>query len=181
MKFGLLSVLLCFCLVGCGPKKSAQEDAPREEPGVEKPGDRRVIASGPVDMEAANLEGQKVWTLHGESSRVGMQSQGETEIFANNVSGEIFQKGKLASTFKALEAKAARESRTLVLNNRVEIQSVSDKIILRADKVNWMEDREMFAATGNVEIDSPGWQLGKMDEVWATPDLTKIGTPSKFK
>jgi len=174
--------ILCIALAGCSSKKpDPQPNADPSANGVEEPKDRRIIASGPVDMEAANPEGKMVWTLHGESSRVGLETEGETELFANNVSGEIFQNGKVASTFKAMEAKAARESRTLVLSNRVEIQSLAEKITLRADKVNWMEDREMFSATGNVEVDSPGWLLGKMEEVWATPDLTKIGTPNKFK
>jgi len=177
-----LALFSSVLLSGCSPKKQDSGANPSESGSAEKePSERRVIASGPVDMEAANPAGERVWTLHGESSRVGMESEGETELFANQVSGEIFQKGVLASTFKAVEAKAARETRTLVLTNRVEIQSVSENIILRADKVSWMEDRELFAATGNVEVDSPGWLLGKMDEVWATPDLKKIGTPSKFK
>lgn len=44
-----------------------------------------------------------------------------------------------------------------------------------------MDDKQLFAATGNVQIDSPEWQLGQMQEVWATADLSKIGTPAKFK
>lgn len=182
MKSFLPLAILCVALGGCSSKKpDPKPDADPSSNGVEEPKDRRVIASGPVDMQAADPEGEVVWTLHGESSRVGLETEGETQIFANNVSGEIFENGKVASTFKAMEAKAARESRTLLLNDRVEIQSVAENITLRADKVNWMEDRKLFAATGNVEVDSPNWLLGKMEEVWATPDLTKIGTPNKFK
>jgi hypothetical protein len=73
------------------------------------------------------------------------------------------------------------ESKKLVLDKNVKVTSLSQKMTLQADKITWMDDKQLFAAVGNVLIDSPDWQLGKMPEVWATPDLSKIGSPSKFK
>lgn len=163
---------------GCGgPKKTP----PRVEPPPTDPGVRRVVETGPIDLEAGRDDGTIAWKLHGKSSRLGLQDAGEKQVFAQGVTGEIFDKGKVASRFTSQDAKAASESKQMVLMGKVRIDSVTQNVSLYADKVAWMEERQMFSAQGNVRIDSPGWELGKMEEVWATPDLSKFGTPDKFK
>ncbi len=139
------------------------------------------METGPIDLEAGRDDGTIAWKLHGESSRLGLQDAGEKQVFAHKVTGEIFDGPELASRFSAEDAKAASESKQMVLMGKVRIDSVKQDVSLYADKVSWMEDRKMFSAQGNVRVDSPGWELGKMEEVWATPDLSKFGTPDKFK
>jgi lipopolysaccharide assembly outer membrane protein LptD (OstA) len=142
---------------------------------------RRTIVTGKVTLESSNIDGKAAWKLNGEGARAGLQDGGNNEFFLSAVTGEIFENKKTSSTFSADDAKAATETKKLVLIGNVKLSSVEQKVSLTADKITWMEEKELFAATGNVQIDSPEWLLGKMDEVWATPDLSKIGTPSKFK
>lgn len=142
---------------------------------------RRVIATGAVELKASRDDGSLAWTLHGASARVGLDDDGQNQLFASQVEGEVYEKGKVASTFRSQEAKAASETRQMVLTGKVRIDSVRQNVFLTADKVSWMEDLQLFSAKGNVRIESPAWELGKMDEVWATPDLSRIGTPDKFK
>ncbi|ARU42117.1 LPS export ABC transporter periplasmic protein LptC [Armatimonadetes bacterium Uphvl-Ar1] len=177
-------IVLSLSLFACsGPTpKNADGTSPANAPESEKSeGPRRIIESGPLALEANNEQGDPTWKIKGEAARAGLQEDGENEFFITGVTGEIYSDGKTASTFTADSAKAVTESKKLVLDKNVKVTSLSQKMTLQADKITWMDDKQLFAAVGNVLIDSPDWQLGKMPEVWATPDLSKIGSPNKFK
>ncbi|MFM9872048.1 MAG: LPS export ABC transporter periplasmic protein LptC [Fimbriimonadaceae bacterium] len=178
----LVSAIL---LVGCGSKTSSStkpSTAVSEAASkVKEKTNRRTIVTGAVKLESGNSDGKAAWKVNGQSARAGLEDGGRNEFFLSAVTGEITEKQKVSSTFVAEGAKASTETKKLVLTGNVKITSIAQKINLKADKITWMEDKELFAATGHVQIDSPEWLLGQMDEVWATPDLSKIGTPSKFK
>lgn len=183
-------------LSGCGSKPSVNEkssDTVAETAAEAKEkANRRIIESGKLTLEATDESGNPAWKVNGKSARAGIEETGDNQFFIETVTGEVFSKGEVASTFIADSAKAATETKKLVLNGNVKItslgqntvktaQSNDKKLTLTADKITWMEDKQLFAASGNVQIDSPDYHLGNMDEVWATPDLSKIGTPNKFK
>ncbi len=176
--------LLTIVLVGCSPKSpSSEESNPVEKAASKSEEDlkKRTIVTGKLTLESSSNDGQASWRVNGNGARAGLKEGGSNEFFLEGVTGEIFENKKTSSTFSATEAKAATETKKLVLTGNVKLTSVPQKVSLTADKITWMEDKELFAATGNVQINSPEWQLGNMNEVWATPDLSKIGTPSKFK
>jgi len=185
-RFPLVLLLVFISLAtGCGPKsapakpKTATEEAAAAK--AKEEANRRTIVTGKVSLESSNIDGKAAWKVNGDGARAGLEESGNNEFFLTTVTGEIFENNKTSSTFSAKEAKAATETKKLVLTGNVKLTSVPQKVMLSADKITWMEDKELFAATGNVQIDSPEWQLGNMDEVWATPDLSKIGTPKHFK
>lgn len=170
-------------LSGCSSPKPASSANPVPSPKESETPEsvRRVVESGKFKLESTNSAGKTVWILNGEAVRAGLEESGNNEFFVTTATGEIYTDGEVASTFTADEAKASTETKKLVLDQNVMIKSNSQKLTLKADKITWMEERQLFAASGNVKIDSKTWQLGDMPEVWATPDLSKIGSPNKFK
>jgi hypothetical protein len=96
-------------------------------------------------------------------------------------SGDLYKNGKVASRFSSTEAKAVTVTRKLVLDGNVKVTSLTQKVTLKADKITWMEDKGLFAAIGNVSVDSPDWKMENLPEVWATPELDKFGTPKNFR
>ncbi|MBL8068787.1 MAG: LPS export ABC transporter periplasmic protein LptC [Armatimonadetes bacterium] len=179
-----MSTLALSALVGCGargrpPKPSAAVAGSAAKAKENAP--RKVVQTGSVMLESANDDGTTAWKVHGESARAGLQEGAPSEFFLSNVTGDVYDGKKVVSTLAAEEAKAETASKKLVLSGQVSVTSTEQDIVLHADKVRWMEDRRLFAASGNVQIESPDFALGKMDEVWATPDLRRIGNPSKFK
>lgn len=178
-----MTAVAVMALTACGPSRPTPKSSTSVSGSAEKAignAPRRVVESGAVHLESADADGNKIWTLNGRSARAGLQDE-NSEFFLNEVTGEIYDRGAVASTFAAAEAKAETISKRLVLNQGVSITSKDQNLTIRADKILWMEDRGLFAASGNVQIISPDFSLGKMDEVWATPDLSKVGSPRKFE
>ena len=165
---------------GCGGPPKTTTPQVRGNP-EEKPPEGKVLNSGPVTVTAKGEKGGDAWTLRGESSRVGIDDDGGKRVYLTGVEGEVYDQGALASRFKAESAKANSETKALVLDGRVAVTSEGQKARLQADQVNWNEAKRVFVAKGNVHIESPGWTYGPMREVWATPDLKKMGSPEKFK
>lgn len=181
-------LLLSTLLVACAPTPRSNSDKPAASPTVQsrarkavENAPRRVVQSGPVRLAAARPDGDPAWTLTGRSSRAGLQEGGSTEVFATRVSGEIYEKGEATSRFTADEAKAISATRQLVLTGKATVKAVQQDITIRARNVRWMDDRQLFAAEGDVTVESPEWTLGPMDTVWATADLSRVGSPEKFK
>lgn len=172
--------MVALVLYGCGAPPATSRDPEVHSPDG-KPPEGKVLNSGPVTVRAQEKDGSQAWVLRGAGSRVGIDDDGGKRVFLTGVEGELYDKGIVASRMKSESAKANSETKSLVLDGSVVLVSEEQKATIKARQVNWNEAKRVFVAKGNVHIDSPDWTYGPMDEVWATPDLKKVGSPEKFK
>ncbi len=177
--------MLCAVMAGCAsapPKPSVEPSAsaPSKPTEEEVPEDRN-FASGAVTVTARNEEGEIAWVLRAKNSSVHVESGSEIDAVATGVTGELFEKGKIASRYQSDKGEANDVKRTLQLDGRVKITSEAQKVVLTADRVEWMEDRQMISARGSVWVKSADYEMGPLPELWATPDLKRVGSPDRFK
>ena len=132
-------------------------------------------------MTARNDEGEIAWVLRAKNSSVHVEGGKEIDAVATGVSGELFQKGEVASRYQSEKGLANDVKRTLRLDGKVQVTSEAQKVTLTADRVEWMEDRQLIAARGSVWVKSADYEMGPLPELWATPDLKRVGSPDRFK
>ncbi|MCU0315651.1 MAG: LPS export ABC transporter periplasmic protein LptC [Fimbriimonadaceae bacterium] len=181
-------------VVGCSrelpARKPDQSDssAPRDSKEQAKP---RDIATGGVTITAREDQGQTAWIVKAESSRTTL-TQDQTSIGTlRKVTADLFEDGKIASRLFADEAVANQSTKELFAKGNVRI--VADQLpnssttqspeptVLTANEMEWGQDKSFVRAKGAVTVKSNVFILGPFPELWATPDLTKFGTPNQFK
>ncbi len=118
----------------------------------------------------------------------GVVQVGNEGVFAGtmeSVSGEFYEKSKLASTFQAEHAKADRDTDTLTLTGHVTVISKAYNATLTCDKVEWRNKEKIVKAFGNIQIHGEmrgeNGTFSGLDELWATPALDYFATPGMFK
>ncbi len=198
MSRALVSYAVLLAIAGCqAPSSHADTQAPA------KPPEKKVTinASG---GEATELDANRlplyhvVWT----SAQIDVADQsGINAGTMNGVAGEMYEKGKVVSTFKADHAWANRAAltpngpyylRILVLTGSVTAESkIRGKPLARSpgpiqatmacDKLEWHNNEKIVKAFGHIRISGTYAVLSGLDEVWATPDLKYFATPSMFK
>ncbi|MCB0825551.1 MAG: hypothetical protein KDC26_05140 [Armatimonadetes bacterium] len=179
--------MICLALTGCfsgGNKGGKADGASSAVKGVgskmaEEAAGRRVVNSGEVTITMKRDDGSVAFEINAESSRVGIED-GSQEAFLNGVTGSLFDEGKEVSQFEAEEGKADSENKRLVLT-KAKVKSMERDLALNADTIRWMEDRKLFAAEGSVTIQGANWSFGPSDVLWASPDLSELGSPEKFQ
>jgi len=119
--------------------------------------------------------------LRAKDSSVHVEAGAEIDAEANGITGELYEAGKIASRYQAQKGTANDVKRILKMSGQVKITSEARKVVLTAESVEWMEDRQMISARGSVWVKSDVYEMGPLPELWATPDLTKIGSPDRFK
>ena len=178
-------------LVGCGPAAQTPTEAerdPNSSEGVRRTAERlaeastrRVINSGPAEISVTRENGDTAWILKSESTRIGIEDEGGSQGYLNEVTGTLFgEDGKPLSTLKSTQAKADNAKRVFKLIDNAEITSLEYNAVLKANEVEWLEDRQLYAAKGNVTITTDTWKFGPTDILYARPDLTMVGSPDKF-
>lgn len=139
-----------------------------------------------------------LYTAKWQGARVTAGAEGVLSGSMEGVEGELYDK-KRASTFKADDAVAHRESMKLTLTGHVTITAIDTgphlgkepevkRATLTCDKVEveWVTDEKkttasVVKASGNVQVVGAFGTLSGLNEIWATPDLTTVATPSMFK
>lgn len=134
-----------------------------------------------MTVTARNEKGQTTWVLSAESSSVVLAQGQEIDAEVQGVTGELYRDGKLASRYEARTGVANDARRTLKLKGTVRVTSEERKIVLSAAEIEWVDDRQLIAARGSVWIRSDAYEMGPLPELWATPDLSRIGSPDRFK
>ncbi len=132
-------------------------------------------------MTARNEKGEVTWILNAKTTSIHVAKGTEIDAEAEGVTGELYQEGKLASKYQSVKGRANDAKKTLVLDGKVKITSEEQKVVLVADRVEWMEDRQMISAKGSVWVRSDVYEMGPLPEIWATPDLKRVGSPDRFK
>ena len=118
---------------------------------------------------------------------------GETKVGnMSGVSGETYDKDKVASTFEAETAEADNKASRLILKGKVKISATNGTML--ADRVEYDAKRELYKAIGKVTFESKSGKesgeslVGPMDMLFAsthTDDagkaiLDKVGTSENF-
>jgi hypothetical protein len=187
-------ILLSLICLGCGGAKQTNEP---KKPPKEKPiiGDQLPVNLGPGDAMAREKTAARDPLYHVKWQSAVAQAS-DNGIFAGSmegVTGEMYNKGQIANTFKADHARAERATDILTLTDHVQLdtkETVSEsggplreirKATLTCDKLEWHGKEKYVVATGNVKVLGTYGALTGLNEVWATPDLKTIASPSMFK
>jgi len=175
-------LILCYALVvGCGSSANhPAPSAPKQKPVLQQPLVVNSI-SGEATIRSNHRDRQVLYHIHWKKAAVDVSDIG---LFAGNmddVEGEMYRKGKVVSTFTADHASANRDQQLLVLTGRVHAVSTTEKAAITCDRLEWHAAEEIAKAFGHIEVHGERATLSGLDEVWATPDLNYLATPSMFK
>ena len=163
-------------LVGCGggaKGPSAREDA--EPPPVV----RDVVVEA-AEVTRRDDKQRVVWTARSAGATLRSQDDKAFGGEFDQVSGRLFTEGKAVSEFAADRGLAERESERLRLSGRVRVTSTKPPATLTAREVLWRPERGLIEALGDVRIQTPEYDAGPFERLWATPDLRRFGTPDTF-
>lgn len=161
---------------GCssGPAKKNAVETPRESPVP------KGVQTGAIEVIQRGAGRELEWTCSADSSEVTYDGNGKLSGTLRNVRGFLYEKGRQASTFEAREAYADQASNVLRLSGGVKVTGVVERATLSAGQVSWLAERKMIEASGDVQVSSQQYEMGKMQKLWAKPDLTDVGTPDMF-
>lgn len=175
MRAALVAVA-CLALSGCGPGPSPMKAA---APKPEK--DARRLRTGPVEVVVKDDEGRVSWTMQAEDSRLVIPDSGAMTSMAEAVTGAVYEAGKVSSRYTAEAGTADQGKKTAVLTGAVEVTHESTGRVLRAARVVYSEARRRFEASGSVTVSSGEVRIGPFAQLYATPDLKRVGTPDRFR
>lgn len=164
-------------VIGCGSREAARPPAPTPPP-VEA--EKRSAQTEKVEMVARDESRMRAWSVQAKSAKLNFAGEGKMSGDLVGVSGVLFKNDTEAGTFTADRGSANQEQRRLVLRGRVRLVSLTQKAVLTADELEWLDGEERVEARGNVRVRSERYEVGPFPKVLATPDLTDIGTPDMF-
>jgi hypothetical protein len=138
------------------------------------------VATGKVEVLQRRGDGKPEWELAAQESRVSFQSDGRMKGSLLRVQGKIYDDDGLAATVTSEKGEADQSKKRLELSGRVIIKSKDGKTTLRAGNMRWLADLQLIEAWDGVEVITDDYIMGTFDKVWASADLTKVGTPDRF-
>ncbi len=169
--------LLPFSLSACGHSK-------KEEAGGGKKGDKPDLLPG-VDFGSGNTTVFKskeptapisftvAWKTGGLRAEKGKVETGHLL----GVTGELYSNGAKSSSYRADRGDAVRVDKRLTLTGDVVLKSSDGMKSLKAPQAEYHGDLGYVRAMGGVTAEGPFGTLSGVSELWATPDLSLIGTP----
>jgi lipopolysaccharide assembly outer membrane protein LptD (OstA) len=138
------------------------------------------IGTGPVEVKVAGKDGSPAFVVRAQSSEIEVE-KGGSQSGLERVDGEIFQQGKVAARFSASRGQVDQASRSLLATGSVVVRDTKRGIALRADRVRYREGEAKLVASGRVTVSSESWRIGPFDQLAATPDLSRVGTPDRMR
>lgn len=184
MRWLVLVLVLAVGMTGCtGGKKSSGKPKGNKE---QKKDDISAMAGdtigvAPGDGTYSDSAGKPLWDVKWEVAQIDPKDGGKAAL--RTVSGKIYEKGKAETTFEAEAARIDRKKQILVLHGAVRIVSSDPAATLTCDLLRYEAanpKRRVIKAVGNVRVDGAVGSMGPTDELWASPDLNVIATPSLF-
>lgn len=175
-------ILIAGLTVGCGggskPKKP--ENKP-EKPIVE----RMIVNTGPGAATARATDAAHTPTYHiaWKSAKIDLSDQGLLGGSMEQVTGEMYGKGKPVNSFRAARAKADRKTQILSAEGDVLVFSKEFAAKLACRRLEWDAKKNVVKAMGAVVVTGTKGQgtVGPVPELWATPDLRIVATPDLFQ
>lgn len=121
-----------------------------------------------------------MWSVQWESARIEYGGENQISGTMSRVSGEMYERGAVASTFVADFAEAEKQSNRLTLSGNVVVTSKEYKSTITCDKLVWDGNKNLIRALGNVRFKSKQYTAEVFDELLASPKMNQIGTPDLF-
>ncbi|MBS1704697.1 MAG: LPS export ABC transporter periplasmic protein LptC [Armatimonadetes bacterium] len=180
MKSGLI-VGCALLTIGCGSGPSGQkaETSTSAKPNAPQEPER-AVASGKVEMVQRDEQREPQWAVKAQSAELNFDSEKKASGNLQGVSGDLYDKGKVVSTFKSNAGDVDQKQSVLNLRGQVVVQSKEQDAVLTADSVKWLAKLRLVKAEGAVQVIGKGYKMGPFPALLATPDLKKVGTPDRF-
>ena len=168
-------------VTGCGGKKNGEPKKEEAEPKKEeKPRDPITIVTTPGTTIQRDLKTkQKEWKISWEVANI-LLVEGVQSGKMKKVSGEIYEKDSVASTFTADDAEADKTIRRLNLSGNVVLTSVKPKAVLNAKKVEWLPQKKLFKASGAVTVTGDNGVIGPTETLFVSAKLDKVATSEDY-
>jgi len=165
--------------VGCLGKQVSGKEKVDEDAAAK---DLQRIYTGPGSLTIRDPKSLVIrYKINWEKSQVDYtREQGAQTGRLDKVSGELYQDGKVASTFAAEYGYANETQKTLRLEQQVKVIAKEGPATLNCDHLSWKTEEKLLKADGAVSIDLAEGRIGPVDELWCLPDLKKAGTPGYY-
>lgn len=183
-RFGTLLTLLI--VAGCAKPAHNEAKKPKEEKPLELPVQTVETNSGSTTQFSADPTRERQWDVAWEKAEVDFAKKGPSAGTMQGVSGKIYQKNAVASTFRAQSGLADKAKQTLMLVDDVHVYSPDPKDPskndgeLMCDRLVYDAAKKIVKAQGHVRFVGTVGTIGTLSEVWATPKLDKVATPDLF-
>jgi len=170
-------------MIGCG---TGDKDSSQSTPSIKKKDETpqaETIETTEGFTTYHGSNGEKLWKVFwnkGEFTGSASGSKIASTADMTGVHGEIYKAEKTASTFKADHGAANDETKILTLTDRVQIDSKDPAFTLTCDRVDYDGKLKIIKAHGHVRVLGTISTVGTLDDLWATPDFTKIASPKLF-
>lgn len=176
----MVLIVLAILSGGCSRKKPEPPLDVVETPEVES--SNTVMTQAGTGSRYGVAEGrQELWRVHWQSGRVTIFSKGGLAGTMQTVTGEIFQGGRVSTTFSSDTAVAERAGETLTLRGKVTVKSKTDPVTIYCDQLVYIPRLRSVRANGNVRIVTETGELRSTGDILANPDLSQIATPDRFE
>lgn len=175
-------LILAFALAGCGTGGGGGEVAAQNAP--KKPDDPKVetsVVGKTVELMARTDDQLPTWTVKAQNATLNMFTDANVTSVLKDVKGDLFDKGKVASSYQAENAFANRSTKNLQLKGNVMVTNPDKTVTLHCNALDWRPDLELIQARGDVRLIGNGYQSGSFQLVWLSPDLNRAGTPDLIK
>ena len=170
-------------MTGCNkPRPEGVEGSSVSNNAPSKPNKPEVvaIATGQANDTRTELKThQKLWFIAWESANLAMV-HGQQSGMMFKVTGEVFEKGEIASSFFADRAEADKAANRLILDGGIKITSKTSQAVMTAKKVEWLADLKVFKASGEVVLDSPQGVVGPVDVLYSDAKLKKVASAKEY-
>jgi len=178
---GVGMLILAGCQSGSGSKASVGKDGSSEKERT--PPIQDAINVGPGDLTAYSTTGPRrpVWKLQWKSARIKPGEKQNSVGEVSSASGFLYPENDLPVPFSAANGSGDQARGQLFLRENVTIFSPTVKATLRCDLVHYDASAKIVVAKGNVRISSEDGTVSTNQELWATPDLTIVGTKDEFQ
>lgn len=175
-------ILIAGLAGGCaGGRRPKTPDHKPEKPIVE----RLVVNTGPGGATARAADAAHTPTYHiaWKSAKIDLSDRGLLGGSMEQVTGEMYAKGKPVNSFRADRAKADRKTQILSAEGEVLVFSKEFAAKLACQRLEWDAKKNVVKAMGGVVLTGTNGQgaVGPVPELWATPDLHLVATPDMFK
>ncbi|MBS1723964.1 MAG: hypothetical protein JSS66_13545 [Armatimonadetes bacterium] len=163
------------CACGPAPKVTRPGGAGPSAPPVSG-----IVTTNP-EITVRSEDKRSAFVVNAKQSNVTVGAAGPTSGGLDDVDGRIEKDGKVLSRFQAPSALIDKDKGTLLLKSAVKVTDLERGLTLKAESVFYDQGKGRIEARGSVTVTSEAMQMGPLPELWASPDLTKIATPGKFK
>lgn len=177
MRLVLWPALGALALAGCGPSAPKKAEKGTEPP---PPAVLRKASTGPVKIEQRDDRRRLVWSVDAKESQLSYGGENTMRGTLEGVSGTLYRDGAPASRFTADRGSADQATRRLDLEGRVRVTAEGRGAVLTADRLRWIDARQVVEAEGDVRVVTQDYEIGPIPRLWATPDLRDVGTPETF-